>query len=354
MKLLGLEVIRFLSAISLLIWHYQHFFLLAQIPGDLARDQQPLYSIFSISYNYGSYSYYVFWCISGFIFFWKYRNAIAEHTVGHKQFFVLRFSRLYPLHFATLLLVGVLQSAYFHNTHAYFVFIYNDSLHFLLQLFLASDWGFEKGYSFNGPIWSVSAEIAAYVVFFLGLRYLGKSVFINIGIVSMCALAKLAAVSSPIIDCLSFFYTGGLAAIAFVYFEKKTYGNMVYYLALSTVLAVPFAAASSSLSQHKSFPFLFLIMYAPIVLYVCARNVAVHPRIQRIVEAAGSLTYATYLIHFPIQLAIALLFTYAHQAIPYYSLTFFVGYMSVTLLASYYIYSRCEKPAQTWIRTRYS
>ena len=27
-------------------------------------------------------------------------------------------------------------------------------------------WGFEKGYSFNGPVWSVSAEVLIYFIFF--------------------------------------------------------------------------------------------------------------------------------------------------------------------------------------------
>lgn len=353
-KLLGLEVVRFVSAISILVWHYQHFFSIEHTPSDLARDQQPLYSIFSIFYNYGTYGVNVFWCISGFIFFWKYRHAIAEQTIGPGQFFLFRFSRLYPLHFATLLLVALLQLVYFHKTNSSFVFQYNDSLHFFLQLFLASDWGFEKGYSFNGPIWSVSVEVVVYLVFYLCLRYISKSAVVNIGILSLCALAKLAKVSSPFIDCLSFFYIGGLSSIVCSYFDKRTYKHILFFFALSIVLTAPLAAVTTSISQHKHFTFLFLMIYVPALLYVCARNVAIHPRIGKIVEAAGNMTYSIYLIHFPIQIATALLFAYANQAIPYYNVSFFIGYMLVTLVASYYIYYLFELPAQTWIRNRYN
>ena len=43
------------------------------------------------------------------------------------------------------------------------------SFGFILNFFLVSGWGFEKGPSFNGPVWSVSVEIIIYFFFF----YLG-------------------------------------------------------------------------------------------------------------------------------------------------------------------------------------
>ena len=104
-KLLGLEVVRFFSAFAVLVWHYQHFFFMADNPKDFIREQQPLYFLFSLFYDYGFYGVKVFWYISGFIFFWKYRETISSKSITYKKFFVLRFSRLYPLHFFTLMLV---------------------------------------------------------------------------------------------------------------------------------------------------------------------------------------------------------------------------------------------------------
>lgn len=137
---------------AVLFWHYQHFSYIADKPTDFVREEQPLYSIFSLFYDYGYYGVQVFWCISGFIFFWKYKTAIADKIVNVKNFFILRFSRLYPLHLATLLLIALLQLIYFSQKNFYFVYQHNDYIHFFLQLFLASNWGVEKGPSFNGPI----------------------------------------------------------------------------------------------------------------------------------------------------------------------------------------------------------
>ena len=58
-KLLGLEIMRFFSALSILIWHYQHF-----APNNFIKEQQPLYPYLSIFYEHGSFGVYVFYCIS--------------------------------------------------------------------------------------------------------------------------------------------------------------------------------------------------------------------------------------------------------------------------------------------------
>src|SRR6266704_2885242 len=96
-KLLGLELIRFMSAVALLVFHYQHFaFTGVMQPADFHRSDQPLYGILSFLYEYGFEGVRVFWCISGFIFFWIYRDSISGGLIRGRKFFLLRFSRLYP------------------------------------------------------------------------------------------------------------------------------------------------------------------------------------------------------------------------------------------------------------------
>ena len=212
-KLLGLEVLRFISAFSVLVWHYQHFFYITNNSIDFIKEKQPLYSILSIFYDYGFYGVEIFWCISGFIFFWKYRETIASKSISYKKFFVLRFSRLYPLHFATLILVLFLQVIYFEQQKTFFIYQNNDTFHFITQIFLASNWGFEKGMSFNGPVWSISVEVLIYFFFFITLQNFSKSILINIAVLLLCLTMKYFKVLSPIIDCLAFFYIGGFSAI---------------------------------------------------------------------------------------------------------------------------------------------
>jgi peptidoglycan/LPS O-acetylase OafA/YrhL len=85
------------------------------MPVDLVKDRLPLHGLLRPFYEAGEYGVWVFWCISGFIFFWKYRDAIHDRSMHGWTFFVFRLSRLYPLHLVTLALVAILQSAYFRQ-----------------------------------------------------------------------------------------------------------------------------------------------------------------------------------------------------------------------------------------------
>src|SRR3954447_10831898 len=132
-KLIGLEGLRFLATVAVLLWHYQHFAFVADHPVGLVRSDLPFYEVLFPFYEAGEYGVWVFWCISGFIFFWKYRDAIYERSTNAWTFFVLRLSRLYPLHLVTLIIVALLQPVYFHQHGHFFVYQDNDLQHFMLQ-----------------------------------------------------------------------------------------------------------------------------------------------------------------------------------------------------------------------------
>ncbi len=245
-KLLGLEIVRFVSAFAVLLWHYQHFAFIADKPATFVKENQPLYALFKLFYNYGFYGVQVFWCISGFIFFWKYRESISSTLVSGHKFFILRFSRLYPLHFTTLLFVAALQFAYIHINDHFFVYQNNNVSQFILQLCMASNWGIGKvvnfllhiftssawnygeGFSYDGPIWTISVEVLVYFIFYTLLRFVSKSWVINVLIVAVWPIAKLLKVDYPIIDCLYYFYVGGVSAIA-----KRSISNRGAKISLS-------------------------------------------------------------------------------------------------------------------------
>ena len=132
-KLIGLEVLRFLAAFAILIFHYRHLAFVADKPVDLVPERLPLYWLLWPIQDSGAFGVWVFWCISGFIFFWKYGQVVSQRRLGGYKFFILRFSRLYPLHLATLLFVAVMQSVYFAKNLVYYIYPTNDTGHFILQ-----------------------------------------------------------------------------------------------------------------------------------------------------------------------------------------------------------------------------
>jgi peptidoglycan/LPS O-acetylase OafA/YrhL len=343
-KLLGLEVLRFLTAFAILVFHYRHFAFVADTPVGLVNDRLPLYGLLHVFYDGGRYGVWIFWCISGFIFFWKYRDAIADRSVDGWKFFVLRFSRLYPLHIATLLLVAMVQPLYCHLNGYFFVYQQNDLTHFLLQLLMVSDWSSQNALSFDGPIWSISVEVLVYIFFFIMLLAT-RSWLLNLVVIAACLTA-----SAQVATCLAFFYAGGLAAMA-----RRAVTPSVYRLAAESagwlaVIVFPLWAWQFTNGHLESMEFLLLLTFTPMLLFCLSRDIVMPASLQKVVEAAGNMTYSSYLLHFPIQLTVVVGFAIFRASIPLYDGTFFGLYIGATLLASYLTYRYFEAPVQNLIR----
>lgn len=348
-KLAALEALRFLAAFAILIFHYQHFFYVADRPVGLVPERLPFHGLLHALYDAGPLGVWIFWCISGFIFFWKYRDAIADRTVDGWQFFVFRFSRLYPLHFLTLLAVALLQSIYFNLHGCFFVYQSNDVWHFLAQLFMASEWRGTESLSFNGPIWSVSVEVLAYLWFFLVLRAT-RAWWVNAVIVLLCLDAVLEGAGRPILLCLAFFYVGGLAAIARRASATWRHQKIIETSATLAAAAIPPSAVLILGARFDRVDFPLFVAYTPILLFCLSRPVTVPKWAQAMIEAAGNMTYSSYLLHFPIQLAVMIGFGIAARPIPVYSGALLAVYLLTTLFLSYFTFRYFEAPVQRFIR----
>jgi peptidoglycan/LPS O-acetylase OafA/YrhL len=349
-KLIGIELLRFASAVAVLVFHYQHFAFVGGQQVNFVASQQPFYAALRLFYNYGFYGVQVFWCISGFIFFWKYGRVIPARKLGGYKFFILRFSRLYPLHFATLLFVAAGQMVYYAQHGAYFVYHYNDIRHFVLQLFMASNWGLQVDDSFNGPIWSISVEVLVYFVFFLGLRYVSGSVLALAAMaVGSTAINFFKISTHPVFSCLMFFYLGCLTAWAYARVKDDARSRVL--ATGGALLAIVAVSALQLVITVK--PIYFLLVFSPALITLCVMHIPATRRTSAILVAAGSTTYSSYLLHVPIQLTIVTLASYVGLSLPIYNAVFFLAFMGGTLLLSFYCFEYFELPAQNYLRRRF-
>lgn len=354
----GLEVLRFLSAVAVVFWHYQHFHFIAPDTLDPAfqRDAQPLHGLLGFFYDQGYMSVSLFWEISGFIFFWKYHEAVRAGEVTSWRFFALRFSRLYPLHVATWGLVAVLQIVYATSHQgASFAFGNNDLRHFLLGLGFASNWGFETGLSFNGPIWSVSREVVIYAVFFALSSVLRTGILLRIGLVGLAIALwfgndRFIGSSSTrvFLTCAVYFFMGGLVQAVVARLSRRL-------LQLAAVIALPAAIAialmmfrdADTTSKVAILAFVTLMLVAALGAETFAPVNAVMARMAPLADT----TYSSYLIHFPIQL-IAVIVTdglgYGRDV--YSSPVALVLFLAAVFGLGWVVYHRFELPAQTLIR----
>ena len=175
-RLYSLDTLRGVAALSIVIWHWQHFFAVSGVwQAGWQRSDQPFFLALKPLYEAGWAAVDLFFALSGFIFFWLYAPAIREGAIGPGKFTWLRFSRLYPLHAATLIAVAIMQYFFQRATGHFFIYQINDLQHFLSGLLMAQQWlPLSIDQTFNGPAWSVSIEVLLYAIFFglcrVGLR----------------------------------------------------------------------------------------------------------------------------------------------------------------------------------------
>lgn len=218
---------------------------------------------------------------------------------------------------------------------------------------MASQWGLQSGPSFNGPIWSISVEVLVYIFFFTTLRCAGNKLALTVSIFLACIALRAADHGTLITDCLAFFYLGGITSFALKYFQTNPHERKLAVLAICVLIATPVLAYITNIHQHKQFAAAFLLVYIPPLLYLGAKQIRISDQLQRFVEAAGNMTYSSYLIHFPIQIIFAIYFGSAGRRIPYQNQYLLISYLGLTLVAAYLIYRFFEMPAQTYIREKF-
>jgi len=217
---------------------------------------------------------------------------------------------------------------------------------------MASNWGFQEGDSYNGPIWSISLEVVVYAIFFLTLAFVSRSWLVNAIILALCAFFRLFKFYHPIFDCLAFFYAGGLAAMAHRSVTKQSHRTLVTRAAWCVLVLTPLIIWAFHLSDGNRFPFYFLIGYTPVLLFCLCEDFKVGPKVRWCIEAAGNMTYSSYLLHFPIQLAVVIAFSEFETSIPFYGAGFLCLFITGTLVAAYFTYRYFELPAQSALRRR--
>jgi peptidoglycan/LPS O-acetylase OafA/YrhL len=351
-KMVGIEFLRFVCAFAVLIWHYQHFAFTSR-GIDVRPNLQPLYRLFKPAYSYGYMGVKVFWCISGFIFFFRYFVGLTTRKTGFREFFVNRLSRLYPLHALTLIVVVMLQSVYRTQNGYDFVYHFNDLKHFVLNIFFASDWWRENNASFNGPIWSVSVEMIVYIVFFVVVSRLklGWAYLLSL----LLALAAGLAGWHDFSECLLYFFVGGAIAICRFFPSEISRREAIQRFAhqlLGIFLAVLTVVFSLVRPGIYAFDILICMVVSCVVYIFVSCNHWFAP-LSRAGNFLGNLTYSSYLIHFPLQLALVVAMSAAGLRVEYTNPMLLSTFLTTTLLLSAIAYRYFEVPAQKLIRARF-
>ena len=377
-RLYSLDALRGIAALSVVFWHWQHFFFRDGVVVPFDRSTQPFYRVLFLLYESGWIAVDLFFSLSGFVFFWLYASEVHDHRVGAWRFSVLRFSRLYPLHAVTLLLVIIGLAVFHHAGLTAFTYPANDARHFVLQLFLASNWGIERSPSFNAPVWSVSVEVLLYGIFYLVCRHVHRT---------LGAVATLIALGFWLSCFTQFglqgrgvfsFFLGGLSFV--IYRELAWPPRAVWARVIVTVLAAvgwgwvvighlhhpaflfPFAtpvswaelhsAGPSALARHLPRLAVTGVVF-PLTLIALALLETRWAGLGRRLAPLGDISYSSYLVHFPLQMLFYGVAVAMHREATFFrtdaSLLLF---MSALIGLSFASHHWLERPAQRALRAR--
>jgi len=267
------------------------------------------------------------------------------------------------LHLITLILVACLQFAYVSTHGTSFEYRHNDAYHFVLHLFFASDWGlgggfslkkpdWDAGLSFNGPMWSISVEVLAYAAFFFLARRLRFKITTMVKIILFLVVAKMTLPwIKDIVLCQLYFFIGG--AVYLLASQDHTKSTHLRIVALSAVLAA-ILVIIDIVTDGRIDTITLISVTVALLLSFHAIGMAIRSRaILTAFCTLGNLTYSSYLIHFPLQ--IATLLALDHLGISntiYLSPLAMVAFLLFVFILSHASYVVLERPLQEWLRVR--
>lgn len=240
----------------------------------------------------------LFFVLSGFVIYKAYGNNIHDKS-KLLRFQFLRFARLYPVHLLFLLVFLALEVVkYFAYTHYGLKsskttpFVENGLTALIQQLFLVQAIGpTGNALSFNAPAWSISVEFYTYLLFGLGVLYLGRfKLAIFILLATLACIIQATAPDNPysdILRCIGGFFIGcctahlsdrltlklpsfavTLAVIALALFlQFKVYEHndfVIYFLTAALILTIVYSEAGwiKRMLQLRFFTWMGMISYS--------------------------------------------------------------------------------------------
>ena len=337
-KYYGVELLRFFSAISIMIYHYGTSFFYLNLNGSF-----PYPSLLKLIYTYGEYAVSIFFAISGLVFSSLYLQQNKDDSF--KKFFIKRFARLYPLHILTLFLIIIIQIIFLKTSGSFQLYTFNDFYHFLLHVSFLYGWGLEEGRAFNSPIWTVSLEIAIYFIFFFSIKIMKKYKILSVLFIYIILLfidkteVFQSAGPSQFIGFARLFFSG-----VFIFLITKKFENFKYLIFISFI--------GISLSFIGNFK-LYLFCPSLLLFFILVDNFRILDKSRTYFQLLGSLTYSIYLFHTVTILISFFILDSFNKIYLFYSNYFFIIYLFFTILISFYSFKYFEKPLNLKIRDKF-
>lgn len=308
----------------------------------------------------------VFFILSGFIIAYNYAERFRVfHGRTYRDFLVLRFARIYPVHFAALTaVVGLVVVA---STVG--IAPNGDSDYSILNM-LANFFMLQAVPPFtawNGPAWSISAEFAAYVVFPVIALWLvrvgsAKKGFLFAGGVMLVGLMAMLGVAAFVnnsptgyamiwLRIATEFTVGCLLYAAWRHLGRMRSGRGWDWAAFGSVAGI---LLTISLTGGESGIALVAIPFIAIFVLACAGATGPIGRLLAtpVMEWGGRISYSVYMTHFLILMIVGKFLPWERfeNSDVFIRVGVMVGYYAIVIVVGWLCYRTIEEPARLMIR----
>jgi len=337
----GLDALRGLAALGVLFWHYGAHF-----------NATPLGVWLSPFYTAGLYLVDVFFVLSGFLL-----GTLYSEPSSWRAFLFKRMTRLFPLHWVTLLVVMLLQHWYTQVNGSSYIYSYNDFQHFLLSLGLLQFIGLQQGFSFNGPAWSISVEWLVNLIFmmllwvprlrgvFTAFVVMGSAISLWFWGGRLIASGSLWGWLDPaLVRGLFGFFTG--VGLAVIMPGKPARSRIWDGVGLAASVALLVFMNSRGLQQMNGLDFAVVGLAVPAMVAGFIHGKAlVQVSKWRGLVWLGEVSFSVYLWHFPIQIVMGLIVA-SGTGIAFSSPWVLVGFVVTCYVVGHLSLVFLEKPVQ--------
>ncbi len=249
-----------------------------------------------------------FFCLSGFVIYYNYRDKIKNFT-NIKIFMMKRFFRLYPLHLFFLILFLFIEVTKYIAINEYNLstnsepFTKNNFYTFVTNILLLQTFLYE--YTFNTPSWSISAEFYTYLIFAI-LIIFKFNLRISLFVLLLISLIRINDQSNfgdshsgyrSFLDCIYSFYWGLFSSYLYIkYNDKKLYKitkNIISFILI-------FVTFFSLTKMQNDYLFMLPIIFSLLIFFSCdLNNTSFLGKLlcNKFLVYLGSISYSIYMSH---------------------------------------------------------
>lgn len=333
-RLHALDALRGIAALYVLVFHY---FNSVRIPGIVPNP--------AISYGYLAVEF--FFILSGYILSRRYFDELETHKISLSRFALHRIARMGPLHWLTLLLMAamewsVAQMPFEHQSPTIFSFLLN-------AVFLQNS-GLGGYGSFNGPSWSISAEMIVNLIcsamVFYRVKWFWYALLFCVSVSTiLLSPGKFGAwtalgstfVSGGVLICFFTFIFGAFIERGTIFFKARSACFDILFL-LGVALLFGFY-------QRPGAEIVYIFAAFPLIVLGAARSANIEGLMSAWpLRSIGEASYSIYMLHFPI------LFAFGLGGVKFGDIKIFAAYLISVLVLSIFSYRFLEQPAYRLLR----